>query len=266
MAQSVELDKLGRQARALYKELIKYSLRHPNKTKSIKYTNQIRKEFRQYRNIQDTFKIDDLFTKAKSRLGFLRMQVPSSSLPIRDRMIKDNVKRNRTTTYKVDESGEIAQSVSNVIRNARFSTWRDGNLDPDDKIKNDSLLERFHFRGPYWEKRRKGWLPDEILEMWDGPSWVEVKQHREKYDVGFDFPTANLEDHPDVKDHFPEMATRKDFGLDEPDVIPCHVPQKSVPDKTAIDEAQKHQYLLELEDKHNGMPTPTEFLRGRRER
>ena len=261
------LEELRRNARVLYKELLKYTKVHPNAIKKQKYLNQIRTDFRRYQRLTDPVRIEDLLKKATSRLSYIRMEIPATLIPLKYRM--DNKKRDQSgniTTLSIDENGEIASSVSTLISKARFVNWCDGNPDPDEKRKNDSLIERFHYRGPYWEKRRKGWLPDSAYELWDGPGISEALLHREKYDIGFDLPSPNLAEHPDVKDHMLPTATRKDFGLDEPDVVEMKVKQKKEIDMEDIAKGMQIQYNDDQRDKAMGKPTVFEFLRGRRDK
>eukprot|EP01084_Bolivina_argentea_P067253 122514_1 len=259
------LKELQRHGRAIYKELLKYSKVHPNPVKKQKYLKQIRADFRRYSLLQDPRKIEDLLKKATSRLGYIRMEIPAQLIPLKYRMqnLRD-AERTRTTTLRVDEDGKIAAGISTLIRKARFVNWCDGNNDPDEKRKNDSLIERFHYRGPYWEKRRKGWLPQEAIDLWQGPGITEALMHREKYDIGFDLPTPNLSEHPDVEGHMPDIATRKDFGIDnEPDVVEMRVKRKKEPDMEDINKGMHIQYNDDQRSKTMGHPNVLEFLRGR---
>lgn len=153
-----------------------------------------------------------------------------------------------------------------MITKARFVNWCDGNNDPDEKRKNDSLVERFHYRGPYWEKRRKGWLPQEAIDLWQGPGLTEALMHREKYDIGFDLPTEHIHEHPDVKGNMPDIATRKDFGIDnEPDVVEMKVKKKRDIDMEDVNKGMHMQYNEDQRAKTLGKPGVLDFLRGRRE-
>ena len=90
--------------------------------------------------------------------------------------------------------------------------------------------------------------------------------HREKYDIGFDIPTAHIHEHPDVKGYMPDIATRKDFGIDnEPDVVEMKVKQKRKPDLEDINKGMHIQYNDDQRGKTLGHPGPLDFLRGKRE-
>lgn len=269
------LPELQRHGLTLYKELLKYTRVHPNPIKKQKYLKQIRADFRRYAPIKDERKLEDMIKKGTSRLSYIRMEIPGQLIPLKYRM--DNIRdyealerqNKTTTTLSVDSDGKLAAGISTLISKARFVNWCDGNNDPDEKRKNDSLVERYHYRGPYWEKRRKGWLPQEAMDLWQGPGITEALMHREKYDIGFDLPTPKLEDHPDVKEHFPNkfVATRKDFGLDnEPDVCEVRVKQRKEVDYEDINKGMHIQYNDDQRDKTLGKPTVTDFLRGRREK
>jgi hypothetical protein len=172
------------------------------------------------------------------------------------------------THMTVDQdTGEIAVGVSPIIRKASWCSWRDGNPDPDERRKHDSLLERYYYRGPYWEKRRQGWLPQETVDLWKGPTLSEALLHRDKYDIGVDVPTPKLDDHPDLKGHMLDMALRNDcVGVfDEPDVEAMHVKAKEKITGEALGEGAMRMFLTSEKDKADGSPSVTEFLRGRRE-
>jgi len=243
---------------------------HPNPVKKQKYLRQIRADFRRYATVRDEQKLEELVKKATSRLGYIRMEIPAQLIPLKYRMQTHRdaeALRSRSTTLSVDGDGKIAAGISTLISKARFVNWCDGNNDPDEKRKNDSLIERFHYRGPYWEKRRKGWLPQEAVDLWEGPGITEALMHREKYDIGFDLPTPQLQDHPDVRGQMPDIATRKDFGIDnEPDVVEMKVRRRKEPDLEDINKGMHIQYNDDQKAKTLGHPTVLEFLRGRRDK
>ncbi|ETO34818.1 hypothetical protein RFI_02270 [Reticulomyxa filosa] len=262
-----EMERLARHSRALYKEFLKYSRVHPNREKSKKYQEEIRRSFRSNEQINNPEQIEELLKKAQSRLSFLRMQIPSSRIPVRERMKKENPQRKTTgTTFQVNDHGEIAVGVSRLIKNTQWSTWRNLNIDPDEKRKNDYLLERVHYRGPYWEKRRRGWLPDEVTELWEGPSLSEALLNPGKYDIGIEIPTERLEDHPDLKGKMLDMARRNDcIGVkDEPEIQKYTVQPKRTPSPEQIRQDMAIEWQHQEEDKKKGRPTPLEFLSGRR--
>eukprot|EP00485_Elphidium_margaritaceum_P023130 CAMPEP_0202713532 /NCGR_PEP_ID=MMETSP1385-20130828/55663_1 /ASSEMBLY_ACC=CAM_ASM_000861 /TAXON_ID=933848 /ORGANISM="Elphidium margaritaceum" /LENGTH=274 /DNA_ID=CAMNT_0049373911 /DNA_START=23 /DNA_END=847 /DNA_ORIENTATION=- len=269
-AQSQSIVELRRHGLAVYKELLKYTKVHPNPVKKQKYLKQIRSDFRRYAPIEDATKLDQVIKKATSRLGYIRMEIPAQLIPLKYRMqnlrdLENLHTRSGSTTLSVDSDGEIAASISTLITKARFSNWCDGNNDPDEKRKNDSLIERWNYRGPYWEKRRKGWLPQEAVDLWSGPGVVEALSNREKYDIGFDLPSEHIEEHPDVKGHMPSLATRKDFGLEEPDVVEMKVKRKKEPDPEKIVEGMGAQLLCDEKHKAGGGPNVLEFLKGKRD-
>lgn len=267
-----------RHGRALYKELLKYAQAHPDTTKRARYITQIRKDFhRHWGKETDEKTADALLKKASSRLGYLRMQVPSSAIPIRYRMRHDRPNRNditqtlpndMNTTFSVsNETGKVAASVSRVIQNAKWTNWRDGNTDPDEKRKHESHLERFVYKGPYWEKRRRGWLPQETIDIWKGPTYTDYLMDPDNVDIAVDMPTAKLDDHPMFKDDpMIDMAMRKDFGIDEQDVTRYEIKKSADVTPQEVYQSARDMHLIKERDKIEGAPTPTEFLRGRREK
>ena len=51
---------------------------------------------------------------------------------------------------KVDQMEDRIKSELNLRRDSFYSNWNAANVDPDDLRKHKELLDRQHFKGPFW--------------------------------------------------------------------------------------------------------------------
>jgi len=159
---------------SLYREMIRFSQAIPDKWQSRMAVREARKWFVEHREEKDDERIEELIKTGLGRLSVLKVRVPAHAIPIRVRF-KDPEKdakhrssydeMSNVTSYIVTKDGKIQEGFAEAIETAPYSTWRDGNLDPDMIRKHEIQMERFHFKGPYWEKRRRGWDP--FKDLWD---------------------------------------------------------------------------------------------------
>ena len=62
---------------------------------------------------------------------------------------------------KVDPNEEQLKKELNLRRDSLFINWNAGNVDPDELRKHKELLDRQHFKGPFWDGKK---IPKSIEE------------------------------------------------------------------------------------------------------
>lgn len=115
---------------------------------------EVRKSWHAHRVETDPIKVKDLFNKAQSTLGYIRMATPRrdwASAGLDKDIVADGGNEagsdaGGTTTYIV-QRGKVRDGRAVKVENAKHSTWNERNLDPDMVSKHHRNLERMHFGG-----------------------------------------------------------------------------------------------------------------------
>ena len=88
------------------------------------------------------------------------------------------------------KNGKLCRGESESRDFALYSNWNASNVDPDDLNKHKELLDRQHFRGPFWEGKEKPQsiskkLPDIDLErMKENPDAIDLNDKEVQKEKG----------------------------------------------------------------------------------